>query len=219
MSIFVRLLLCTGSWKTKTLQIPIERSQYLEAKNDYNPLDPHSREELKKLLMRRAMMAIPLVLSLQNEGNAIERLYKKGMLTDDMHFRVKELKAFVEQEFQDVQQEAEEFLEGWSAHIWPQAMQFHTMIRKHADEDSGLDGIGQNSADDRSSQNDPAKKVSEKNKTDFKTSQKLKDKSPEEVAEIMAAQLLKEEEAASKRERKKAALSIKDRKVTPVTLD
>ena len=80
-------------------------------------------------------MAIPLVLSLQNEGNAIERLYKKGMLTDDMHFRVKELKAFVEQEFQDVQQEAEEFLEGWSAHIWPQAMQFHNLLTKHADEE------------------------------------------------------------------------------------
>ena len=98
----------TGSWRTKTLQIPLEREQYLDAKKHYNSSDPQSREELKKLLMRRAMVSIPLVISLQNEGNAIERLYKKGMLTDDMHFRVKELKAFVEQEFHDVQQEAEE---------------------------------------------------------------------------------------------------------------
>jgi hypothetical protein len=42
--------------------------------------------------MRRAISAIPMILSLQNEGNAIERLYKKGMLTDDMHFRVTILK-------------------------------------------------------------------------------------------------------------------------------
>lgn len=75
--------------------------------------------------MHRAMQSIPTLLSLQNEGSSIERLYKRGMLTDDMHFHVKELKAFVDQEFQDVQYEAEELLEGWGQHIWQQAMQFH----------------------------------------------------------------------------------------------
>ena len=39
--------------------------------------------------------------------------------------QVKELKAFVDQEFQDVQAEAEALLEGWGAHVWQQAMQFH----------------------------------------------------------------------------------------------
>ena len=210
----------TGSWRTKTLQIPLEREQYLDAKKHYNSSDPQSREELKKLLMRRAMVSIPLVISLQNEGNAIERLYKKGMLTDDMHFRVKELKAFVEQEFHDVQQEAEEFLEGWSAHIWPQAMQFHTLIKKHASVD-----IGDNDKDEQSNygedepQNNVAKESDPKVKTDFTSSHKFKDKTPEEVAEIMAAQLLKEEETATKKVRKKAALLSRDRKVTPVTLD
>jgi hypothetical protein len=75
--------------------------------------------------MRRAIQAIPILLSLQNEGNSIERLYKRGMLTDDMHFKVKELKAFVDQEFQDVQFEADELVDGWGQQIWPQAMQFH----------------------------------------------------------------------------------------------
>jgi hypothetical protein len=37
------------------------------------------------------------------------------------------LKAFVDQEFQDVQFEAEDLLEGWAQQIWPQAMQFHTV--------------------------------------------------------------------------------------------
>ncbi len=47
------------------------------------------------------------------------------MLTDDMHFRVKELKAFVDQEYQDVQAEANELMEGWGEHVWQQAMQTH----------------------------------------------------------------------------------------------
>lgn len=86
---------------------------------------PSEYEELKKLLMRRAIHTIPILLSLQNEGNSIERLYKRGMLTDNMHFHVKELKAFVDKEFQDIQFEADDLVEGWGQQIWPQAMQFH----------------------------------------------------------------------------------------------
>lgn len=75
--------------------------------------------------MRRAIKTIPILLSLQNEGSSIERLYKRGMLTDDMHFKVKEIKAFVDQEFQDIQVDADELVDGWGATIWQQAMQFH----------------------------------------------------------------------------------------------
>lgn len=85
------------------------------------------RDNLRKLLIKRALKAIPLILSLQNEGQSIDRLYKKGMLTDDMHFRVKELKAFVDQEYQDVQAEANELMEGWGEHVWQQAMQTHVV--------------------------------------------------------------------------------------------
>ena len=83
--------------------------------------------------MRRAIKTIPILLSLQNEGSSIERLYKRGMLTDDMHFKVKELKAFVDQEFQDIQFEADDLVEGWGQHVWPQAMQFHQMIQKQSE--------------------------------------------------------------------------------------
>ena len=84
--------------------------------------------------MKRAIHAIPILLNLQNEGNSIDRLYKRGMLTDDMHFKVKELKAFVDQEFQEVQVEAEDLVEGWGQHIWPQAMQFHQVESSIASE-------------------------------------------------------------------------------------
>ena len=85
-------------------------------------------DELRKLLMRRTMNTIPILLSLQSEGSSIERLYKKGMLTDDMHFQVKELKTFVDKEFLDIQAEADELLEGWGQRIWQQAMQFRQVI-------------------------------------------------------------------------------------------
>jgi hypothetical protein len=97
----------------------------VKAKQQLDTTNAEQADQLKKLLMRRAISAIPMILQLQNEGHSIDRLYKKGMLTDEMHYRVKELKAFVEQEFQDVQLEADEMLEGWSQQIWPQAMQFH----------------------------------------------------------------------------------------------
>jgi len=80
------------SWKARSFAPPPEREAYIKAKKNYNPNSLESKEELKKMLMRRAISAIPMILSLQNEGNAIERLYKKGMLTDDMHFRVTILK-------------------------------------------------------------------------------------------------------------------------------
>ncbi len=113
------------SFKQSSFVPPPERATYLEAKPKLTTGKVSDLDELKKLLMRRAIQTIPILLSLQNEGSSIERLYKRGMLTDDMHFKVKELKAFVDQEFQDIQFEADDLMEGWAQHIWPQAMQFH----------------------------------------------------------------------------------------------
>jgi hypothetical protein len=91
------------------------------------------RDMLKKLLMKRAIQTIPIIMLLQNEGSSIDRLYKKGMLTDDMHFKAKELRTFVDQEVQDVQFEADELAEGWGQVVWQQAMQFHRTIQKQAE--------------------------------------------------------------------------------------
>ena len=111
---------------------PIERENYLTAREKSDLGNPAHVEELKKLLMHRALKAIPTLMNLQNEGQSVDRLYRKGMLTDDMHFKMKEMKAFVDQEFQDVQADAEELVEGWGQHIWPQAMQFHQVHPRSA---------------------------------------------------------------------------------------
>mmetsp|Transcript_4951 Transcript_4951/g.7558 ORF Transcript_4951/g.7558 Transcript_4951/m.7558 type:complete len:237 (+) Transcript_4951:78-788(+) len=114
--------------------VPREREIYYKAKAEIPLDDPNRTEELKKLLMRRAMFTIPMVLSLQNSGTSVQRLYNQGMLTDDIYEGVKETKAFVDAEFPEVQMEADELHEGWGAHIWPEAMRFHQMLQQHTEE-------------------------------------------------------------------------------------
>jgi hypothetical protein len=109
----------------KTFVVPKEREVYYSAKESSDLDDPKQLEEVKKLLMRRAMYAIPVVLALQTSMNSVQRLYNKGMLTDDVYDNVKEMKAFCDQEWPDVQMEADDLVEGWGAHIWQEAMRFH----------------------------------------------------------------------------------------------
>lgn len=75
--------------------------------------------------MKRAYHTIPILLQLQNEGNSIEKLYRRGILTDDMHYKLQELKTYFDEEFKEVQAEAEDLMEGWGSHIWQQAMQYY----------------------------------------------------------------------------------------------
>lgn len=150
-------------FKQKSLVIPPERDAFIKAKAELDRSDFASGDELKKLLMRRALQDIPIILSLQNEGNSIEKLYKKGMLTDDMHFKVKQLKDFVDEEFQQVKDEADELMEGWGEQIWPQAMQFYQMLQKQnaagkTDEDE--EGEGEEDNEDKTEADGNKKKVS-----------------------------------------------------------
>jgi hypothetical protein len=183
------------SWKVSTFSPPVEREAYLMAKANSSDASAETFDKLKKLLMQRAVHSIPHILKLQNEGPAIDRMYKKGLLTDDKMGELKEMKAFVEQEFADVQTEANELLEGWGDNIWPQAFKFHTVVHdrlngKETDEetDDVLDG---STPEEKKEQNKPA------------IDPKLKGKSPEEISEHYANQLLKQEEAEAKKKTKK----------------
>lgn len=102
----------------------------MAAKKQLDVSKVSQKDELKKCLMKRALHTIPILLSLQNEGSSIERLYQRGMLTDDMHFKVKDLKTFVDKEIQEVQGEADELVDGWGQQIWPQAMQYYQVRKK-----------------------------------------------------------------------------------------
>lgn len=109
-------------------QEPIEKHTYEDTKATSDLSNPAHVEILKKLLMHRALKVIPMLLNLQNEGQSVDRLYKKGMLTDDMHYKMKEMKTFVDSEVAEVQAEAALLGKGWEQHIWPQAMTFHNVL-------------------------------------------------------------------------------------------
>eukprot|EP01031_Cornospumella_fuschlensis_P038609 gene38609-46937_t len=122
----------SNSWKKSGFSPPQERQAYLDYKPTCDRSNPEHRDNLRKLLMKRAIHTIPLIMLLQNEGQSIDRLYKKGMLTDDMHYKAKELKAFVDQEVGEVQAEADDLSEGWGQIVWQQAMQIYKTIQKQA---------------------------------------------------------------------------------------
>ncbi len=75
-------------FKMNQFQPPPARAAYIEARETSDINNADDLNNLRKLLMGRALQTIPIVLNLQNEGSAVDRLYRKGMLTDDLHERV-----------------------------------------------------------------------------------------------------------------------------------
>ena len=199
-------------WKHQNFSPPPERAEYIEAKEKYSGLVAEGKscyqelEDLKKVLMKRAIKSIPILLSLQNEGSSIERLYKRGMLTDDMHFKVIQLKSFVDKEFQDIQNEAEELLEGWGQTVWQQAMQFHQIIQKQQKtKDDELKSVGEESKKKKKSKKESTK-VEDTKTPEAEKIKKAKvidvlDKEESKIkeAERMMKKLIEEEEKEKKK--------------------
>lgn len=181
-----------------SFQPPQARKDYIDAKQTANPYDPDEKLQLKKLLMLRALKTIPIIFGYEKEAASIDRLYKKGMLTDEMHNQTQELKAYIDKEMEDIKDEAESLVGGWGQSIWSQAVQFHQMIQKQAqgptDDNSSVEEIQQGGTSQQK------KEGQQQNKT--KVIQK-KEECPEGVdpikwkeqqAEKIAKELLMEEE-------------------------
>ena len=199
---------------------PQARQDYIDAKKTTNPYDPDDKLQLKKLLMLRALKTVPIIFSYEKEAASIDRLYKKGMLTDDLHNQTQELKVYIDKEVEDVRDEAESLVAGWSQSIWSQAVQFHNMIQKQAqgslDDNSSPTEEATGEENSSSQQNDKNEEQPQKNKTKVVT-QKKEDVCPpgvdpikwkEQQAEKIAKELLAEEE----RERKKKVAKGKGKK-------
>jgi len=165
---------------------PAERDLYFTFRKACDFEDDNQFEELKKLLVRRAIATIPIITALQNEGNSIERLYKKGMLTDDMHFKIKEMKAFVDQEVQDIQFEANSLVDDWGNSIWPQAFHFHNLIQQRANDKND---------EQKSIQEEKKMIATERRKEKVKKQKELSDaRKLKENSERIAQELIEEEE-------------------------
>ena len=83
----VLILLC--SFKLSEFTPPPARQAYLEAREKLDLSKPEDMDTLRKLLMTRAVQTMPVIRNLQEEGSSIDRLYRKGMLTDGLHSRVR----------------------------------------------------------------------------------------------------------------------------------
>ena len=136
------LCYCKHRPKVNTRDLSKERDAYYQTKSTLDVSDPAQLEELKKALMRRAMFTIPMILNLQQQGKSVDRLYGRGMLTDEIMANVKNLKEFVDAEFPDVQAEADDIIHGWGPAIWQEAMQFHRMVQQHHTAEQGKGEAG-----------------------------------------------------------------------------
>jgi hypothetical protein len=91
--------------------------------------------------MKRAFKQIPLVHELQQQGPSADKLYKKGMITDALHDRYKNMKGYFDREFPEVQAEAEALAPGWGGQIWMQANQLFLNIRRQEMEAQMQSGV------------------------------------------------------------------------------
>lgn len=62
------------------------------------PVSQEDVKQLSKLLMHRAVATIPLYHKVHSEFGSTERLYKKGMLTEEVYNRLKRLNDYVNSE-------------------------------------------------------------------------------------------------------------------------
>ena len=182
--------------KVNTRELSKERDAYYKTKSGLDASDPAQFEELKKALMRRAMFTIPMILNLQQQGKSVDRLYGRGMLTDEIMDNVKSLKEFVDAEFPDVQAEADDIVPGWGPAIWQEAMQFHRMVQQHHQAEQAKEGGGNNTGGGSLSRDPKDRKAAaaerrRKNAANVQMSAAELLKKKEAEAEKMAAQLIK----------------------------
>jgi hypothetical protein len=190
-----------GGWiqSEEKFVMPLEIAQYESA-----VADNEHEDTLKKRLMKRAVAVIPHIHLLQHQANS-EALYKKGYISEDKSMI--ERKDFVSEEYPLVMKYAEELREGWGEHIWRQANGLYLQMKK-ADEEKksaedpfstdegfaeGDEGYEENEGTAQASQHDQTKKgllINDPNLT------------PEQRAEKMAKQLLKEEDATKGKKKK-----------------
>jgi len=194
--------------RAQTRNLSQERDAYYKVKSSLDISDPAQMEELKKHLMRRAMFTIPMILDLQQQGKSVDRLYGRGMLTDEIMDNVKNVKAFVDAEFPDVQAEADDMIPGWGPAIWQEAMQFHRMVQQRQAGAPPVPQAGKGVETGPLKRDAKDKKAAaaerrRKNAASIQLSPAALLKKKEAEAERVAAQLLQDEEKEKEKKKKK----------------
>ncbi len=84
---------------------------------------------LAQALMKRCIADIPLVTFIQKESAGMNKLYSQSMCSVKQWKTYQAAEALVSAEVEEVRAEADEVEPGWSQAIWRQAMQYHNMLK------------------------------------------------------------------------------------------
>jgi len=84
---------------------------------------------LAQALMKRCIADIPLVTHIQKESAGMNKLYSQSMCSVKQWKTYQAAEQLVSSEVEEVRAEADEIEPGWSQAIWRQAMQYHNMLK------------------------------------------------------------------------------------------
>lgn len=136
---------------------------------------------IAQALMKRCIADIPLVTHIQKESAGMNKLYSQSMCSVKQWKTYQAAEQLVSAEVEEVRAEADEIEPGWSQAIWRQAMQYHNMLKnRHEMETKAREAA-------------TAQKKTKDNQV------KKTSLTPEEQADKIAEELIKQEERENNR--------------------
>ena len=151
-----------------------------------------SDEQLQQMLLIRAIACIPAFRRIENETPEMEACFKKGNLPETNWKEVRAARDWMNEEFMEIQAEANRLIEGWGAHIIGHAVQKYDEIthQRHAHEMAQREEM-------MKARRRKAARSQQKHDKEIERQQEVK---RQRAADKMAEQILEEEQANSPRE-------------------
>ena len=157
-----------------------------------------SDEQLQQMLLIRAIACIPAFRRIENETPEMEACFKKGNLPETNWKEVRAARDWMNEEFMEIQAEANRLIEGWGAHIIGHGVQKYDEIthQRHAHEMAQREEM-------MKARRRKAAQSQQKHDKEIERQQEVK---RQRAADKMAEQILEEEQANSPRESPKEGL-------------
>ena len=111
-------------------QYDVKLPEYSETYEEDKEACQGDVEKTKRLLMRRCVADVPVLLWMQNEQRNVQRLYKGSMIGKDTYESFQASMELVQEEEEQVKQEAEALRDDWGEKIWHEAVHLFGLIQK-----------------------------------------------------------------------------------------
>lgn len=181
----VNVMDSVGGQHYEDLSLPPECDTYEEDKENCGD----DVIKLQQLLMKRCIADVPIITYMQSEERTVQRMYHNSMIGKGTYQSFQDVVALVTEEYETVKLEADDIKEGWSQHVWQQAMHLHQFLKekKKREEDK---------AEAEKRRKAQAKRAREKEKLKEKKAMNGESAADMEtiLAEKAAEELLREEE-------------------------